>query len=242
MVGLSTKIKIFRILSWVLTSLDGFRVSFLDFSKVPGILLGTFALALLLWASHFEKTQNITTSTQRSLIAPPMYVEHLVFGYSEVVADLMWIRAVQDFDYCERSENNVCVGRTWLYAMLDAITNLSPHFRIPYAAGGLALTVIISDIDGATKIFDKGVKAFPKDWPILYRAAYHYLYEVKDKKRAAELLIQAGHNGAPSWVFSLAGRLYTDAGAKDLAKALLQQMIEEGQDPKIIKRLQDKIQ
>ena len=125
--------------------------------------------------------------------------------------------------------------------MLDATTNLSPHFRIPYAAGGLALTVIISDIEGATKIFDKGVKPFPHDWPILYRAAYHYLYEVHDKKRAADLLTQAGKNGAPPWVFTLAGRLYSDAGDTELAESLLQEMKDTHQDPTLIQRLQDKI-
>ncbi|NUN04828.1 MAG: hypothetical protein HUU57_03605 [Bdellovibrio sp.] len=164
------------------------------------------------------------------------------FGFNEAIADTLWIRALQDFDYCEaKIADNVCANNSWLYLMLDAITNLSPNFRMPYATGSLALTIIISDIDGATKIFDKGVKAFPNDWPILYRAAYHYLYEVKDKKKAAELLIQAGQNGAPAWVFALAGRLYSDAGSMDLAEALLQQIIQENQDPAVIKRLQDKI-
>ncbi|MNL16533.1 hypothetical protein D3C87_1375830 [compost metagenome] len=86
------------------------------------------------------------------------------------------------------------------------------------------------------------MKAFPTDWPILYRAAYHYLYEVNDKKRAAELLIEAGKNGAPSWVFSLAGRLYSDTGKLDLAKALLEQMIREKHDPAIIDRVRKKIE
>ncbi|MFM6926923.1 MAG: hypothetical protein ACKOX6_00575, partial [Bdellovibrio sp.] len=129
-----------------------------------------------------------------------------------------------------------------LYKMLDSITNLSPHFRMPYATGGLALSVIISDIEGATKIFDKGAQAFSHDWPILYRAAYHYLYEVNDKKRAAELLIQAGKNGAPQWVFTLAGRLYSDSGNLDLAKALLQEMKNSKQDPTLIERLEKKIE
>ncbi|KYG63039.1 hypothetical protein AZI87_16340 [Bdellovibrio bacteriovorus] len=158
------------------------------------------------------------------------------------MADLFWIRAVQDFDYCDQQiAQNVCRNNSWLYSMLDTITNLAPKFRIPYAAGALALTVIITDVDGATKIFEKGVKEFPNDWRISYRAAYHYLYEVKDNKRAAELLIQAGKNGAPPWVFTLAGRLYSDSGNMELAEALLQEMKDTQQDPTLIKRLQDKI-
>lgn len=208
--------------------------------KIPSTLLGIFAFVAVAITSQMNGGYDMT---QKQFIAPPPMIERMTFGYGEVMADLLWIRAVQDFDYCDQQVGeNVCRNNSWLYLMLDAITTLSPKFRVPYAAGALALTVIITDIDGATKIFDKGVKAFPNDWPILYRAAYHYMYEVKDNKRAAELLIQAGKNGAPPWVFTLAGRLYSDAGNLELAESVLQDMINTEQDPVLIKRLQDKIQ
>ncbi|XGC81859.1 tetratricopeptide repeat protein [Bdellovibrio bacteriovorus] len=208
-------------------------------SKIPSILLGIFALVLITFS---QLKRSSVSEINHQLIPPPPMIQHMSFGFQEVIADSLWIRAIQDFDYCEKEiAERVCTNNSWLYKMLDAITDLSPNFRIPYAAGALALTVIITDIDGATKIFDKGVKAFPNDWPILYRAAYHYLYEVKDKKRAAELLIQAGENGAPQWVFSLAGRLYSDSGHLDLAEALLAEMKAAEQDPAFIKRLEDKI-
>lgn len=209
-------------------------------AKIPSLLLGIFALGLV-----FSTRTVLPPSQQevRQLIAPPPMIEHMTFGFQEVTADMLWIRSLQDFDYCENQvAENTCQGNSWLFRMLDAVTNLSPNFRIPYAAGGLALTVIISDYEGATKIFDKGVKAFPNDWPILYRAAYHYMYEVKDNKRAAELLIQAGDNGAPKWVYTLAGRLYSDSGNIELAQSLLQDMIKTGQDKSLIDRLQAKIQ
>ncbi|WP_374035289.1 hypothetical protein ACES2I_05850 [Bdellovibrio bacteriovorus] len=206
--------------------------------KIPSIVLGIFSLLLVL-GSLFQWPKAI--EGKRDFIAPPAGLERFSFGYSEVMADLLWIRAIQDFEYCDFNAE-VCRQNSWLYQMLNSITDLSPNFRIPYAAGALVLTVLGSDIEGATKIFEKGVKAFPNDWPILYRAAYHYMYEVKDNKRAAELLIQAGKNGAPSWFFSLAGRLYSDAGNLELAESVLQNMIDTEQDPVLIKRLQDKIQ
>lgn len=209
-------------------------------SWLPTILFGVGGVVLLT-VSQIKVPQTYTVD--RQLIPPPPYIERFSFGYQEVLADTLWIRALQDFDYCEsKITQKVCRNNSWLFHMLDAITNLSPNFRIPYAAGALALTVIITDIDGATTIFDKGVKAFPSDWPILYRAAYHYLYEVNDKKRAAELLIEAGKNGAPPWVYSLAGRLYSDSGKIDVARVLLQQMIDEKQDPAVIERLRTKIE
>lgn len=209
-------------------------------SYLPGLVLGAVAVALVA-TSQLRLPETYTI--ERQLIPPPPHVERFAFGYQEVIADTLWIRALQDFDYCDsKIAENVCRNNSWLFQMLDSITNLSPNFRIPYAAGALALTVIITDVEGATKIFDKGVKAFPNDWPLLYRAAYHYLYEVNDKKRAAELLIAAGKNGAPTWVFSLAGRLYSDDGKIDLAKALMEQMIREKQEPWIIERVRKKIE
>lgn len=206
---------------------------------IPRFILGILAFFCISMSLQYQqKNENMN----RIPLSPPAGAERFSFGYSETIADLLWIRSIQDFDFCDKFiSKNQCKNNSWLFRMLDAVTNFSPYFRMPYAVGGLALTVIISDIDGATKIFDKGVKAFPRDWPILYRAAYHYLYEVKDKKRAAELLIQAGQNGAPPWVFTLAGRLYSDSGHTELAEALLQEMINTEQDPHLIKRLRDKI-
>jgi tetratricopeptide (TPR) repeat protein len=217
------------------------RVNILSFNstKIPSILLGIFAFVLVL----STQLNPLPASNRKSIyMSPPPMMERFTFGYSEVIADSIWIRTVQDLDFCEQSiAENTCKNNSWLYHMVDTVTNLSPKFRLAYAVGGLSLTILISDIEGATKIFEKSVKAFPKDWPILYRAAYHYLYEVKDNKRAAELLIQAADNGAPTWTRTLAGRLYTDSGNIDLAEKLLQDMKDSNQDQTLIKRLEQKI-
>jgi hypothetical protein len=55
-----------------------------------------------------------------------------------------------------------------------------------------------------------------------YRAAYHYLYEINEPTRAAELLIQSARNGAPPWVYALAARLYTATGRAQLGKTILE--------------------
>lgn len=209
-------------------------------ARILTVIVGIFAISLLV-VTHARVIP--LEDHGRSLIAPPKLIKHLSFGYAEALADSLWIRALQDFDYCESEvAKNTCKNNTWLYQMLDTTTDLSPHFRMPYATGGVALSVLVGDVEGAAKFFEKGVREFPKDWPILYRAAYHYLYEVKDKKRAAELLIEAGKYGAPPWVFSLAGRLYSDSGNLELAEALLQEMKDSKQDPTLIERLEKKIE
>lgn len=211
------------------------------FQNSSFIMLAIFSFLLVIYSQIYASKGLL--EKPRDLLSPPIGIEHFTLGYRDVTADLLWIRAIQDFDYCDQQiAKNLCVGKGWLYRMLNAITDLSPKFRMPYATGAVALSVMVSDVSGAARIFDKGVVQFPNDWPILYRAGYHYLYEVKDKKKAADLFIRAGRNGAPPWVFSLAGGLYNETNDRDAAEAVLAEMIKTEVDPAIVKRLHEKLQ
>lgn len=48
-------------------------------------------------------------------IYPLPFIEHLSLGYSENLADSMWIRAIQDFNYCEKKAEKKCQAKGWLY-------------------------------------------------------------------------------------------------------------------------------
>lgn len=178
----------------------------------------------------------------RELLAPPHEIQYFTFGHREITADLLWIRAIQDFDYCEKKINQRdCRSGSWLYQMLDVITDLSPDFRMAYSAGSMALTVIISDLEGASKFFDKAVAQFPRDWIINYKAAYHAIYEEKNPEKGARLVEAAAQNGAPTWVHALAGRLYTQAGQLELAELLARDLEASGGDPQVINAIRRRI-
>jgi hypothetical protein len=202
----------------------------------PALLAGFVALCALGYS------KNIKTSTPpKNYIAPPE-LKHFTFGYDEPMADILWIRAIQDLDFCSQKVNQSdCKSQSWLYQMINQITILSPDFRMPYAAGSLALTILINDYEGASKIFDKAVERFPKDWPILSRAAYHAIYEEHDKLKAARLLKQAAENGGPPWYYSLSGRLYAEGGELELGEALLNELKESNQPQYVIDRLSQKL-
>lgn len=192
--------------------------SLIHTAKIPGLVLGIFVISTWLLTSARPQPWQ----AEERFVAPPQNLRHLHFGFNEVMADLFWLRAIQDFDYCENQlAQNLCAGKGWLFRTLDLVTDLSPQFRMPLATGPLALSVIISDIEGASLLFDKAVKRFPQDWKIAYRASYHALYEEKNETKAAALLLQAGQHGAPQWVYSLAARLYSENGRRDLALGIL---------------------
>lgn len=169
------------------------------------------------------------------VISPSSDIQYFTFGHKDLVSDMLWLRSIQDFDFCEKKvHEHLCRGQSWLYQMLNVITDLSPTFRMAYSAGSMALTVIISDIEGASKFFDKAVRQFPEDWIILYKAAYHAIYEEKNPAKAAELVERAAKHGAPDWVYALAGRLYSQSGRAELAEGLARQLEATGGDPAVI--------
>ncbi len=203
-------------------------------------------LRLLLTVAFFFVIQNQLTKPQilnrEDYITPPIEIKYLTAGFSPQVADSFWLRAVQDMDHCDNPINErECHGKSWLFNVINLTVELDNKFKDAYYYGGLALTILISDYEGATIIFDKGVANFSKDWPLLYAAGYHALYEEKNSLKASKLYLAAADNGAPAWLRLTAGRLASEGGDDLSSKIILQQLIKNESDPVWIKKLQSKI-
>lgn len=176
-------------------------------------------------------------------ISPPIEIKYLTLGFSKQFSDSFWLRAIQDFDYCENKLNEgACASNSWLFNTINLTVELDSKFEEAYFYGALALTILISDYAGASAIFDKGTQVFNKSWPLLYAAGYHALFEEKNKLKASGLYLKAADSGAPPWVRLMAGRLATEGGDSIAAKDVLKQLVERESDPRWIDKLQKKIQ
>jgi hypothetical protein len=215
---------------------------FVNFQVVKRSLIVLPLLFVLALFSGYRLSALSVFSGDLFYLAPPPLIEHFAFGFSDPMADFIWIRSIQDFDYCEKKiDNGNCKNNSWISKMLESATDLSPYLRMAYALGAVSLSVLVSDVEGARKLFEKGMQYYPTDWKIAYRAAYHYIYEVKNKERAAELLVIAGKNGAPQWVFSLATKLFNESGKRELGEALLKELEESGIDESILEKMRQRI-
>ena len=198
-----------------------------------------------------------TSSSPRSIsmesrphLLPPSTLKYFTFGYSELVADTIWLRTIQDFDYCEnkiervRARNEAPDWRCdhgWVFHMIDTVTELAPRFRDAYLSGGLFLSILVNDISGATTVFDKGVARFPSDGKINYYAGYHALIEEKNEKKAAGLFEAAVRNGAPAWVAGLAANIYKKEGKLEISKQIIIETLDRSPDPAVADHLKNKL-
>jgi hypothetical protein len=203
--------------------------------------------------SFFGPNQLAKSVRRPLMVTPPSAIVHFHFGFNENLADAFWIRLIQDNHFCEKrpikGEAGYIAGglvpidceKGWVYYMLEAVTELAPKFRMPYLTGGVMLSVLVGDKEGARLIFEKALKRIPDDWAIPYRAAYHYLEEEKDYKRAAELFAMVGPLGGPWWTGTLAAKLQTDLGALEVAARVLGDLIEQqpemANEPRVKQRL-----
>ncbi|MBC7420286.1 MAG: hypothetical protein H7328_06110 [Bdellovibrio sp.] len=207
------------------------------FLSPMGLILGSAFLFLV----QLVLTKPMPVKRSEYL-PPPQIIQNMAVGLNIQMADSFWLRALQDFDYCDQPLNSTeCKGESWLYHVVDLTTDLDKKFRDAYFFGAMSLSVLVSDYDGASKIFDKGILQFPNDWQLNYAAGYHVLFEENNKAKAAKLYYAAAENGAPGWVKVLAGRLANEGGEKEFAAQILEQMIKTSQKPELIERLQKKL-
>lgn len=202
-----------------------------------------------MWSlQHISETRNFT----RNLAVPPPEIKYFTLGMSNAFADLLWLRLIQDMDYCGginvtevnweeiKKEKPKC-SDGWVAKMFDLVTELSPDFYLVYRVGITALPIIVGDKEGAEKFIKKAIQKYPRDWTIAYRSAYFYIYEIKDLLKAAELLKIAGENGAPDWVFSLSARLFDEGGQLLLGISVLEDTLKTTKEEYLRKDLQKKL-
>jgi hypothetical protein len=205
-------------------------------------------MAIVLFALTWQFPNSPSGEGSKKFLAPPPDdLEYFHFGFRESMADSLWLRWIQDSDYCQTYSDgkNEDIGdktgdinvpidnltyvprykicnQSWGFKMLDSISKLAPRFKMIYLAGAPTLSILVEDYTGSSVIYDRGIKEYPNDWMILYRASYHFQYDVHDIVKAAELLNRAGDNGAPIWLKSLAARLYTLNGQIELGLSTLE--------------------
>ena len=129
------------------------------------------------------------------------------------------------------TDNDVCV-KGWAFHIINAISELSPKFKMAQKSGAVFLSIFAEDHLGAAIIFDKAIKNFPKEWNIYYYAAYHQMFEMKNFSKAAVFLEKAGELGAPWWVKSLASKLYSREGQYELGLSVLKKYQKKVTDEK----------
>jgi hypothetical protein len=149
-----------------------------------------------------------------------------------MLADYYWILTTEATGSARKAEEYKNI-----YYYADFVTDLDPKFRYVYVFTGVMIPhnkgreTWVNTVE-STKILEKGLQFFPEYAYLRVILAYNYSYFHGYLRRAADLLSETRQlPGAPSYIGSLATRLYAQAGATDTGLALASILLDSANDP-----------
>ncbi len=158
---------------------------------------------------------------------------YVSLGYREVMADLLWIRAL---GYVGGDDDRAAGSR----ALVEAIVTLDPRFQRAYAWGALAITSLgteatTEDMLGAIAILRQGMREFPDSYKLPLYAGQIYTVDLTSDDPAqvaawqlegVRLLERAVRlPGAPKSAGTYAAHLRSKLGQREKAVRDLRELI-----------------
>lgn len=163
-------------------------------------------------------------------------LKRLSLGYSGLLADIYWTRAVQYFGskHMRRS-----MRYDLLYPLLDITTDLDPHIIVAYEYGSVFLSQQppngAGQPDEAVSLIQKGIRENPDYWRLYFTLGFVHYMDRHDPKSAEEAFRKGSElPGALPWMRVMAARMAERS--KDIRTAqLLWQAVFENSAGKEVK-------
>jgi hypothetical protein len=162
-------------------------------------------------------------------------LKRLSLGYSGLLADIYWTRAVQYFGDLHHEK---AMHYRLLYPLLDITAQLDPHLLVAYEFGSIFLSQPPPEGAGepqnAIKLVERGIRENPNFWRLYADLGYIQALELHDYK-AASASFQKGSTvpGARPWMKVMAAALAEHGGEPATARYLWRGLLESADDDNI---------
>jgi hypothetical protein len=177
--------------------------------------LAWLLLLIFFSGSVFAVHQLVTVRGKDATLEEVLYLpsgkvlKRLSLGYSALLADVYWTRAVQYFGSRHRQHS---IRYDLLYPLLDITTDLDPKLIPAYENGAVFLSQRPPDgagqPDNAVILAERGTRANPEYWRLYFTLGFVHYIDRHDPK-AAQLAFEKGSQvpGARPWMNVMAARM-----------------------------------
>src|SRR5215472_13290339 len=210
--------------------------------KRPGKIV-PFVSALLVAAfvgSVFSLNEVEAARGNQATLEEILYIpsakalKRMSLGYSGVLADIYWTRAVQYYGQKLQTRRPDLRYDT-LYPLLDITTDLDPHLIVAYEFGSIFLSqrppVGAGQPDKAVALLEKGIRANPDYWRLYFDLGFIHFFDRKDPKAAQQAFEKGSENPkALSWMKALAASMAERANDPQTALNLWTKLYETTSD------------
>jgi len=161
--------------------------------------------------------------------------------YKEVVADALWIQAIQLMDQKLPDAKETDLDDR-LYNLLDRATDLDSRDLLVYQMGGVALSVLLHRGDLSNALLKKGFKEIPNHWELPFYIGFNYMYHLQDNLKAAQYMGKASKiEGHPPYLPLLTSRLYSQGDDPQTAILFLKGVYLSTKDEKMREKIGERI-
>ena len=159
-------------------------------------------------------------------------LKKLSLGYSGLLADIYWTRAVQ---YYGEKHQQEAMRYDLLNPLLDITTDLDPHLIIAYEFGSIFLSqkppAGAGQPEKAVALVEKGIRANPDYWRLYFTLGFTYYFDLKDYTGAEQAFAKGAENpNAMPWMKVMAATMAQRAGQPSTAMELWKHLYESSQD------------
>lgn len=162
-------------------------------------------------------------------------VRALSLGYSDMLADLYWMRAIQYYG----RQKLAGTGFADLAPLLDTAAELDTRFSIVYRYGAVFLSESSPIGAGMPKLglalLQKGADRNPLEWRLRQEEGLFTFFYLNDPKRGSEILLRASKiPEAPDWMAALAAQVLSKGGELEAALTMWS-IIREQSEPGMLR-------
>lgn len=177
----------------------------------PLLASGIVLFSSSLWLhSTFEKPVLEISKQDSSINFNQDFLRIMSLGNKRLIADLIWIQTLLESDLEKYSKRGL---GSWMYLRFLSISELDPLFYRNYIYGGLYLSIVKDDLEGAVAIYEKGLKYYPTDYDLNYNAGFNYYYELGLPEKGLPLLEKIMNSPkAPQFLPSIINKLKRETG------------------------------
>lgn len=206
-------------------------------TAVAGILLVALFAGSIVSRYQVNQRRGRDATLEDVLYLPSgKTIKRLSLGYSGLLANIYWTRAVQYFGskHLRHSQRY-----DLLYPLLSITTDLDPNLIVAYENGAIFLSQKTPDgagkPDKAVELLEKGVRENPKYWRLYFTLGFVH-YVDRDDAKSAQLAFQRGSEvpGALPFMKVMAARMAEHSKDITTAMALWQGIAESSTDKDIL--------
>jgi hypothetical protein len=183
---------------------------------------------------QIDRLRPVATLEEVLYLPSPKVLRRLSLGYTGLLADIYWTRAVQYF-----GRRHAYASRFDLLApLLDITTQLDPQLTVVYEFGSVFLAQKPPQGAGmperAVQLVEYGIRENPNKWRLYYDLGFIHYMERKDYKAAAKAFERGSQvPGAHPWMRLLAAHMAEHGRDMATARFLWTNTYESSQDKQI---------